>query len=498
MHINDFPLEILTCILEEAAKLNERDGVTFTFGLAQPPLPGQKAKLQRYIRGPVPPALIKWDSTNSIRKVCSVWHEWALSYAMKDVFVRKWRGSERWAELSQTREQYGLYELIEKPSGAAVYRNPYQTLHRTGDVLSRYPNVADKVRRMWFDGFYISETDAQISSIIRGCANLTSISIPWTTLRHLGPEEWQELLVRKSGVRLKSLELMAVDLTESQMKDPKNQVDLKPLESPLVNFGSLKRFKLFGDTSFMPVNDQDLLAIARTATNLEEFQLTCISTVTINGVMAIVKASQKTLRVLEHSPRSDDGFFHPHPGSLADSDEHLCEILSKCPRLEDLSVSLPSMCATIFSNPNVRWTGDLQVRALQLCEHHHRKPNEPPRRRRDSVRTVNDSLQELLDQARRLVHTRNNGTIPANPPLTVELFFADFIFDPHLSVVHGDFQTAEMLSNGMWPQTRSLSRKGPYGTTGLYGKEEEETLFEKVPESEFLRGLMFGYVRIPS
>ena len=103
MHINNFPYEVLSQILEAATKLNERNGATFTFGLSQAPLPLQKAPLQRYVRGPVPPDMLKWDATASIRLVCWTWHEWALNYALKDVYIRRWRGSERWAELSQKR-----------------------------------------------------------------------------------------------------------------------------------------------------------------------------------------------------------------------------------------------------------------------------------------------------------------------------------------------------------------------------------------------------------
>jgi hypothetical protein len=37
---------------------------------------------------------------------------------------------------------------------------------------------------------------------------------------------------------------------------------------------------------------------------------------TIDGVMAIVKASRKTIRVLELSPQSQNSFVHSHPGTL--------------------------------------------------------------------------------------------------------------------------------------------------------------------------------------
>lgn len=94
MHINEFPYEILSKILEETAKANIRDGPSYTFGLTQAGLPLQRAELARYVRGPVPPEMLKWDATSAIRLVCGQWHEWALEYALKDVYIRRWKGGE--------------------------------------------------------------------------------------------------------------------------------------------------------------------------------------------------------------------------------------------------------------------------------------------------------------------------------------------------------------------------------------------------------------------
>ncbi|KAF2806596.1 uncharacterized protein BDZ99DRAFT_537323 [Mytilinidion resinicola] len=481
MNINAFPYEILAQILETAAQLNQRDGVTFTFGLSQAPLPLQKTALQRYVRGTVPPELLRWDATASIRHVCWDWHEWGLQYALKDVFIRRWKGAERWAELSQRREAYRLYELVEKPSGTAVYKDPYGSLNRTVQLLADYPEVASKIRRMWFDGFYTYGTDLKISSALRNCTNLTAVSLPWTTLRHLAAQDWAQLLIG-TGAPLRSLELLAVDLPAALAGESDNQLDLRPLDSPSVDFSQLRRLKVFGNSTFMPIDDRDLQAIARTATRLEEFHLTCLSTISIDGVMAVVKSSQSTLKVLEHSPRSNDGFFHPHPGSLPDS-EHLCTVLTNCTKLETVSLSVPSMCSALFANENVRWSGDLQVRAARLCGHEDGR----------STYEAQWTLKRLLEQARRLVAARASCHIPKN--LFVELFFADFIFEPHANAVHGDFQLAQLASGGSWPVSRSLSRKGPYGSTGLYGKDEEEP-FERVDEDEFMSGMCKNWVSI--
>lgn len=379
---------------------------------------------------------------------------------------------QRWAELSNRRESYPLYELIDRPTGTAVYRDPFASLKRTVSICNDFPEVASKIRRMWVHGFYTAETDRLVFESLKRCTNLTSLSLPWTTIRHLDAKSWRAVLMG-SGKPLESLELQCVDPTSQQAADKDNQVDLEPLQS--ANFSQLRRLKIFGDTTFMPITDRDLFAIARTATQLEEFHLTCNSSITIEGVMAIVKASRKTLRVLEHSPRSQDGFWHPHPGSPSDC-EHLCETFRNCPKLETLSISLPSVCADLFSNENVRFAGDLQVRALHLCEHEHGR----------STQEATDALQKLLHQARSLIQHRARGTLPRE--LYIELFFANCIFEPATNAVHGDFSLSQISSDGYWPQNAVFSGKGPYGSTGLYEKEQEGP-FQRVDEDDFLDGV---------
>jgi hypothetical protein len=379
---------------------------------------------------------------------------------------------QRWAELSNRRSSYPLYELIDRPTGTAVYRDPFASLKQTASTFNDFPELASKIKRMWFHGFYTAETNRMVFNSLQNCKNLTSLSVPWTTVRHLDAKAWRTLLTG-NGKPLESLELQCVDPTSQQAAEKENQVDLEPLQS--VNFGQLRRLKVFGDTSLMPITDHDLFAIARTATQLEEFHLTCISSITIDGVMAVVKASRNTLRVLEHSPRSQDGFWHPHPGSPSDC-EHLCQTLRSCPKLETLSISLPSVCADLFSHEDVKFRGDLQVRALHLCGHEDGR----------STQEATDDLQKLLEQARSLVRRRADSVVPQE--LYIELFFADCIFEPGFSSVHGDFALAQVSSDGTWPANVQFSGKGPYGSTGLYEKEEEGP-FQRIDEDEFLAGV---------
>ena len=187
----------------------------------------------------------------------------------------------------------------------AVRRDPSNDLEETGRVLSQYPNFAAKVQRLWFDGFYSADTDRCIFAALRKCPNLVSATIPWTTIRHVSAEDWSALLdsgnthleseekISQDGILgrdrrgtrqcLETLELKAVDLARSQIELSANRADLSPLLDPKVDFGKLKRLKLFGNTTFLPVTDDDLRAIARTAVNLEELHVTALSTVTIEG-----------------------------------------------------------------------------------------------------------------------------------------------------------------------------------------------------------------------
>ena len=106
------------------------------------------------------------------------------------------------------------------------------------------------------------------------------------------------------------------------------------------------------------------------------------------------------------------------------------------------------------------------------------------------------SLRDLLAAARNLSRAQASSMFPVE--LNVELFYADCIFEPHASAVHGDFQFAEEVSRGAWPNPweKAVSRKGPYGSTGLYEKNDEETVFARVGEAEFLRGVEAGFVAV--
>jgi hypothetical protein len=516
MDITALPNELLRTILEYTVELNEHDGVAFSYGLhhnlsmeRNPPL-----KFSRHVRGPLPPYQQRWDAAATLRLVCRKWHDWALDYALGEVYVKNWIGAEKWCDLTMERGtncldgrskltcpvKYPLYELIGNPKGLAIRRGEHTTLENTRRFLEACPSAAASVRRLWFNGLYLPSTDAEVVASLRACSNLQSATVPWTLVRHATAADWAAILRADGDSPLNSLELHAVTQAGDALKAIREAPDRNPLRDPLVDFSQLRRLKLFGNTNALPICDADLYAIARTATNLEEFQLTCMSTVSIDGtppfssrrtkrltragVMAIVRASRKTLRVLEHSPRADSGFANPHPGVVRDG-AHACALIAACPRLADVSVSLPTMCADLFAGRQARWTGGCQVRARGLCGHGDaRKPGELDARGRGLLRGV-------LDAARGLVAAR--ATVGDPQRLTVELFFAGLIFDPHARRVHGDFRLAAVMSGGTWPVEAAPSGKGPYGSSGLYGKMEEG-VFECVSEQELWVALQRGFV----
>ena len=488
MHINDLPQEILSEILSLTAHTNQTDGVQFTYGLTQPQLPVQKpSRLSKYVRGPLSTESLKWDATQSIRQVCGQWHDWAVAYNLEHVFERRGRGSERWAELSSNRRKYGLYELIEKPSGSSLYRDPLGSLKHTDQLLNSFPLLARNIRRLWFNGLYSAESDKHVLSIVSECTELQFLSVPWTILRRGTAEDWIDLLNVNTdqGSPLHSLELQAVCLTKDQAEALKNDASPNPLKDPRVDFSALKRLKIFGNTPHKPICDYDLSLMARTATNLEALDFTNLSTISVAGMLTLVRASRTSLQVLEHSPRSDDGFYHPFPGNLHPDTEHICHLLTSLPRMRDLSISVPYMCSALFSSglgtdaADVQWEGECQVRTTDMCGC-----------TGDKTQCI-ASLRHTFGAARTLIAARNR----VHRNLAIEIFFSGCIFEPEKRLVHGDFVIAQLRSNSQWPSVRYTSTKGPYGTTGVYGKDDEGN-WDAVSEEDYLYAVEKGWIEL--
>ena len=94
--IDSLPFEILDLILSQAAELNIKEAVTYTYGLTEAPQPLQHVTLERYVRGRKPEDSLRWVAVDAIRQVSSTWRQWALGHAVKELYIRRWRGSERY------------------------------------------------------------------------------------------------------------------------------------------------------------------------------------------------------------------------------------------------------------------------------------------------------------------------------------------------------------------------------------------------------------------
>ena len=374
-----------------------------------------------------------------------------------------------------------LHTVQTNLSSIAVYRDPYHSLKKTLQLFESNPAQATCVRRISFVGYYGAETNAMIFGILRRCTNLEYVTLPWTALRYGSTEQWSRLLGRNQDRHsISSLELLAVDLKQSHMDNTTNQVDKKPLSSPRVDFSGLKRLKIFGQSNFMPLTDSDLIAISHTAVNLRDLHITGTASVTIDGIAALADSSDETLEILEHSPLTADGFEHPDPSSLCVQKQHLCPKILKCPRLRNLSLSLPSICEYLFADASVNWSGEVQIRTGTVCGRH-------PMSLKTSEK-ARIKFWHILDQARSLMSLREKE----GAELDIEIFINNWIFEPRRFRVHGNLGVAEAVSDGRWPPERISSSKGPYGQTGLYGKDEGS--YEVVSEDVFKQGLSHHYV----
>lgn len=201
------------------------------------------------------------------------------------------------------------------PSGVAVYRDPYCSLKKTARLFQDHALLASSVRRIWFDGYYGAETNVLILNILRSCQALRYVTVPWTVLRYGTAQEWSYVCGRnrRSGTEIESLELLAVDLKESQTNQAANQVDRKPLlhhsssAAAIIDFSHLKRLKIHGTSNFMPITDLDLAAIARTATQLRELHITRTTAITLTGLLSLIEASRANLQLVDYSPLSEFG-----------------------------------------------------------------------------------------------------------------------------------------------------------------------------------------------
>ena len=370
-----------------------------------------------------------------------------------------------------------------------VYQNPYKSVHCTAKLFHDYPQLAYHVRKIWFNGIYSSDTVSNVFAILKNCINLRTVTVPWTALRYGGSQEWGNVL---SFPRLTSLELLAVPLKGQVCAMPNMHIDSEVLlgqDSSPLDFRNLRRLKIFGDSNLKPINDDDLILMAKTATNLEEILITNVSTVTIRGVTALVSASRNSLKLLEFIPLAEGGFEPPldptnNSSSLSssngsDEDMHICSLLASCPHLNDLAVTLPCACPELFRNPRVHWDETVRVRVGSGII---------------MGRDVED-LAALLESARTLLEQKRKD---GNKLRDIEIAVGPYIFETKARLVHGNYKEAKMMSDDMrWQPVEISSVKGPYGYTGLYGGGLKGE-WTAILECDFLEAVAAGLVHLDS
>lgn len=332
-----------------------------------------------------------------------------------------------------------------------VYQYPYTIVDSTVKLFRDYPDIAKHVRRIWFNGIYQFETNESVFEILRKCTNLRAAAIPWTALRYGTAADWRHIT---SFPQLTSLEFLATSFKTSEMQSEASRIDNKPLKTKL-NFSGLTRLKISGDSNLMPISDADLVAISKTATKLEEVHVSGCGSVTVAGIAALIRASWRTLKLLEFKPAASADI-------QSSSHVHLCTLIASCPRLVDLTVTMPSCCTDIFTA--AAWKETARIRIANVCQPHLHLHSAPDI----------DDLATLLDAAR---------------DKNVEFEISDFLFDVKNRRVHGDFRKAKKLAEGMWKPREEVSAKGPYG---------DGEGWSAVSEEGFWDGLRWGLVRLDS
>ena len=89
--IESLPYELLSAILAYAASVNLRESQQYTYGLSS----GVSKHGEHVLRGQLATDAAKWNAVDAIRRVKTLWHDWACDYALQDLYIRRWRGSER-------------------------------------------------------------------------------------------------------------------------------------------------------------------------------------------------------------------------------------------------------------------------------------------------------------------------------------------------------------------------------------------------------------------
>ena len=112
--INSLPFELVSQILIHAAVLNQQDSPIFSYGLSA----RSGLQVDCNLRGHIVPDLVRSRATQAIRQVSRQWHDWACQYAFQDLYITRWRGSERYVRTASKLGSMPMYLLTHRKMGA--------------------------------------------------------------------------------------------------------------------------------------------------------------------------------------------------------------------------------------------------------------------------------------------------------------------------------------------------------------------------------------------
>lgn len=361
-----------------------------------------------------------------------------------------------------------------KHLGLATSSEPSPFLRKTVNLLENHTALSSCIRRIWFDGYYEAKESAMMFRILLQCKKLEDLLIPWTALRHGTVADWSSLFgSNASGPCIKSLEIRATNLPKrAPAMKMENHFDKKALHSANVEFTSLASLRFFGNSKFMSITDNDLIAIARTANNLRELHMSNAASLGPKGIGALIRSSQSSLEVLELNGSSQ---MEPEQSEQNNSYSHLrlSRLVSQCSLLRRLRLQSVRTCRDIFACDDVAWSGKVQIwlgvnNSFQVPQFDEDAPN----------------LYQVLDQARYFMASR---TRPDEKPVEIEILKGGFMFEPRCSLVHGDFQTTHTLLEP-WV----VKKKESHRSVQMIGYVRAFPFC--ITEDEFKDGIDKGYV----
>ena len=204
------------------------------------------------------------------------------------------------------------------------------------------------------------------------------------------------------------------------------------------------------------------------------------------GVIALLSSSRTTLKVINYAPIA--------PATAGMPKVHVCDVITSCPNLIDVNITVPQLCEHLFCPPpqysiNMtqfdellsKWDGVAIIRLSpggRTCLHSN-LPLEHPENCAE--------IQRILEAARKLQQITSG--------VVVELSIGKFTFTPASFSVVGDFRGAKKVAEGMWePERERESRRGPWGSSGLC-EDIGGRMWTEIGEADFFYGVNCGLVR---